>query len=553
MSTPRSLGSITNSILQLNGLQKQPATTSEENQSESQQFIFPILTNQDFKATIANYNQHIKKYNMQVWIENAEVRKFNKEVIRHRRQASIPLEQKIQEQVWKEQHKHLAPEAFNEAVEKYNHKHGPQLRKRNLRQEVKPDTEKYFIAFLHQYNMQLFKRKQVRKKLGVEVMGDLPKMDLYPNKIVEAERNGCRNLPVTVETIRHHRERLEECGVLLGYQFRGANRAIKIAFNAEILVVTDNGSSKNRTTENQSVTQERTNKVQHNNVSSRKNLLDKYKIRDKGDVATAPSDYIATKNTTKKPKGKVPKKFKDAEKISGNAAKKYELSEVLACNLVEKATLGRELSAGKHDKYQPIAEQIARHEAYYGALHPDDFKELAIQDIFKYAASIFSDLDCHPGTWVNAYKLWMNDKFINFNGQRLSKPNTFERWMKCLQVLKEVKKWKKNHPEWQPHYPSLYFDPARSFKENNSFEFAYRFFRLDDEKVESFSRRKIWAEKSLRAKTDVKKAQDKIKDYLIGRISLDQVYEYVNFNCNKQVQDNLNELIKKEFEKIQNV
>lgn len=72
----------------------------------------------------------------------------------------------------------------------------------------------------------------------------MPKAEIYPNKIIEAERNGVKILPVTVESVRKHREHLEEAGVLTGYSYHGPNRPVKIAFNASILSVTDNGSPK---------------------------------------------------------------------------------------------------------------------------------------------------------------------------------------------------------------------------------------------------------------------------------------------------------------------
>jgi hypothetical protein len=114
-------------------------------------------------------------------------------------------------------------------------------------------------------------------------------------------------------------------------------------------------------------------------------------------------------------------------------------------------------------------------------------------------------------------------------------------------VLREVKKYKKAHPGWQPAFPSLYFDSARTFKENNSFEYAFRFFRLDEEKTDSFQKRKINAGKSARHKTDVQKAREKIRLMIAGKISLDRVYEFVGQNCSKLVNDGLNALIKKEF------
>ena len=564
MSNPQPIGNISRNFLKMNGLLNR-VPTREQSQDPPAGFVHPILTPKDFKETISRYNLHIKKYNIQVWMDNAGVRDYNREVIKNRKKITVSTEQKVKEMIWKEKNKDLSPEEFNEEVERYNQKYGLQLRKRNLRQPVKPESEKFFVAFLHQLNMQLFRKKEQRARLGVHVQGEIPKVDIYPNKVVEAERDGYRTLPVSVETVRHHRERLEEAGVLLDYQFRGPNRAVKMRINPDILIVTDNGVPKNAVAENQKVTGKITKKVPHNNVSSRNTVLEENKIRDKGVVAPAPTDNICTEKSTKTPNRQGGQNSDTPVKTGGNYKKnspgprdstapsstqseKNELSTALAASLEDPTDLVRQLSSGKHEKYRQISTRICRQEAYYGAMHPDDFKELAIHDIFKFSSSIFADLQVYPGSWMNAFKIWKKEKFKNFNGYTLSKPNIFEQWQKMILVLKEVKKFKKNHPEWEPHYPSLYFDPTRTFKENNSFEYAYRFFRLEDEKVENLQKRKIQAKKSLRHKTDVKKAQDQIRRFLDGRISIDRVYEYVEQNCDRQVYQNLDKLIRKEFE-----
>ena len=576
-------------------------------------FVYPILTSKgkenDFAITIRNYNWHIKKYNHQVSLDNAEVREYNKEVIRYRKQAIIDTEQKVREGIWKEQHKHLDPEAYNQAVEKYNRKHGPQLRKHNLKQPVKKDSEKFFIAILHQYNMQLFKRQSMRKQLGVSVLADMPKAEIYPNKIVELERDGYRVLPVSVETVRHHRERLEEAGVLLDYEFRGDHRAIKVRINASILSVTDNGVQKNPAAENQPVKESQTKKVLHNNVSSRGHVVNNSKIRTKGVSASAKTTIVpaegqsgvsATAETTQSPaEGSTrspikhdAKNFDSGKKINTGPEKsraataennspgadpekkflhppvknstdgiekseadqrpiaKNKQSQVLTNTLIDPAYFVKALAGGKYLKYRHLDAKVFQHEAYYGAMHPDDFVELAIQDLFKFSSSIFEKLDnVHPGSWMNAYKLWIADKFKSFNGHRLSKPNTFERWGKCLEVLKEVKAYLKNHPEWYPHYPSLYFDPARTQSEHNSFEFAYQNFRLEDERIDTYKRRKINANKSLRHKTDVKKAQEKIRLWLRGKLDLQDVYDYAQHNLDRAVNEKINDLIQREWDR----
>ena len=434
--------------------------------------------------------------------------------------------------------------------------------------------------------------------------------------VVELERDGYKVLPVSVETVRHHRERLEEAGVLGQYEFRGDHRAVKVRINPQILSITDNGIQKKTAAENQSLTQSETKKVPHNNVSSRGHVVNKNKIRDKGVSASAQTAIVpaegysgvsATAETTQfaaqgstrspikqdaeknragkknnlakakknSPGAELEKKFLhplannsshglgdalEAEKKSGAAPRsshglengpvvKNKQSQVLTNSLIDRPYFVKALAAGKYVKYRHLEAKLFQQEAYYGAMHPDDYVELAIQDLFKFSSSIFEKLDnVHPGSWMNAYKLWLADKFKSPFGKRLNKPNTFERWGKCLEVLKEVKAYAKNHPEWYPHFPSLYFDPARTQSEHNSFEFAYRNFRLEDERVDTYKRRKINANKSLRHKTDVKKAQEKIRLWLRGKLDLQDVYDYAHHNLDRKVNEKISDLIQREWD-----
>lgn len=562
MSTPRSIGSITKNVLKLNGLYNassgnNPPEQKKQTTPPQAEFMHPIFTQEDFKNSLALYNKYIKKYNMEVWIAHKEIRKFNKEVIRHRRAITLTKEQKIQEFIWKEENKDLEPEAYNEAVEKYNEKHGPQFRKKNLKQEVKADTEKYFLAFLYQYNAQLFKRKQQRAGLNVHVNGELPKFQLYPNKIIEAERDGCKILPVSVETVRHHRERLEAAGILTGYSYHGPNRPVKIAFNTGILSLTDNGMPKSAQHENQSLTRSQTNKVPHNNVSSRLQCLEESKSRDKGADSrkNESANSNCTRTSTRTPREQIEKKtdaaakkFTGAPKKLTKALQKHQLSAVLTASLSDSTDLSRDLATGKHDNYAPLHKKIAQQEAYYGAMHPADFKELAIQDVFKFSASLFSSINAHPGSWMNAYKIWLSEEFKNFNGQQLSKPNLLARWIKMIEVLRQVKKYQAKHKTYTPTFPSLYFDTARKEKHHNSFTYAFHNFKLEDGKVESYQKRKVLANKSTRYKTDLEKARTRIRQYINGSIALQEVYDYVYHVCGKEISENVNKLIKKEFE-----
>ncbi|MEE3244892.1 MAG: hypothetical protein VX226_09585, partial [Bacteroidota bacterium] len=96
----------------------------QDQEPESGRFVYPILTSKgkenDFAITIKRYNNHIKAYNAKVAKLNAAVKLYNREVIRNRKQITVPTEQRVREAIWKEEHKDLDPETYNDAVERYN-------------------------------------------------------------------------------------------------------------------------------------------------------------------------------------------------------------------------------------------------------------------------------------------------------------------------------------------------------------------------------------------------------------------------------------------------
>lgn len=553
MSTPRSLGHILgNNILKLNGLQpqqKNPPEASPE-QSSPQEFVHPILTPEDFKQTKTNYNRFIDKYNKEVDLENFKINSYNRKVASHRHKMTITRDMKIREMVWKEKNRDLDIENYNKEVEKYNKDHGLHLRKKVTRQKVKTATREYFMAFLFQYNAQLFNRKKFRTdpNIQVHVPGSLPKLELYPNKIIESEYDGGKNLATaTVETIRNHRERLEEAGVLLGYEYHGSTRPLKIAFNPEILSITDNGKPKTAGNENQSLREGQTKKVRHNNVSSSDHVLEYSKNREKGvapDEKSGSTHSNCTGTSTRPPRKQGGKKIdapaasskkeknNSAEKSFAGAKSHNELSQMLISSLEDKTDLAKALTAGKYNDYKPLDVAIARQEAYYGTMHPKDLKELAIQDIFKFSNSIFSDLEVHPGSWMNAYKIWLKEKFTNFNGQLLKKDHLLEQWQKSIDVLRAAKR-QQTKKGWQPTFPSRYFDPVRTERCHNSFAYAYKNFRIEDPETpdQEYQKRKINANRSKRWNSELEKARPKIRLYLRDKLDLQKLLDYVKYNC----------------------
>lgn len=562
MSTPRSIGHIlSNNILKLNGLQPDGQKNNlpeTDEQAAPQKFVHPILTPEDFKQTKINYNKHIEAYNKKVDLENFEINSYNTKVIATCRDLKKTRDMRLREMVWKEKNRDLDPEDYNLEVEKYNEKYGYHIRKKVTRQKVKTATREFFMAFLFQYNAQLFNRKKFRSQpeIQVHVPGSLPKLELFPNKVIDSKLEGAKNLATaTVETIRNHRERLEEAGVLYGYEYHGSTRPLKIAFNADILSITDNGIPNSAGNGNQSLREGQTKKVRHNKVSSSDPSLEYTKNREKGVVANAPTRQDCTGPSTGTPKKQDGKNFdgpagreKNSEKNFAGAKSQNELSKVLINSLDDQTDLAQELAAGKHNNYKPLDLAIAKQEAYYGTMHPKDFKELAIQDIFKFSSSLFKDLDVHPGAWQNAYKIWIREQFKNFNKQLLKKDHLLEQWQKSIDVLRAAKRQQSNKG-WMPTYPSRYFDPLRKEKCHNSFAYAYKNFRIEapETPAEEYQKRKINADRSARWNSDLEKARPKIRKYLRDQLDLQKLMDYVKYNC-PQVYKNLPQLMQKEKE-----
>lgn len=543
------LGNITNSILQMNGLaSKMPKTDQpvKSNESEANQdWLHPIITPDDFSKTLNNYRKYITIYNKKVRSKNRPIDKYNIDVRYNERNYIKSKEEEIEVFFWRKKHKGLEPVQYNEAVDKFNNKHGKLLRKIHVLKEVKSSSEKFFAGFLHYYQQQLYARKN---KYQQPLPDRLPKYHVFPNLINRPTKDGVEYLNASYNTIREHRDRLIEAGVLRSYKFHGGKKAVSVAFNEDILSLTDNVKNKKTKTENQSVTALSNKKVGDKNVSSRNISLVNNQYRDKGNSNSKfELNEASTEITTKTPQGKLAD-FENG--LSENA----QLSKVLSTTLLQKGKLARELTAQKYADYKPLDLQILQSEAYYGNMHPDDFKELAIQDIFKFSNDIFSDLSgIHPGAWTNAIKYWQKDKFISFTGKTLSKTNLLGKWQKAIEVLREVKKYKNTNDQWQPRFPSLYFDPARVYKENNCFEYALQNFNLDEVDVKPKSKRKKEAlneiNKKSRTKTDLQKALDMIRKYLRDDIELQRLYNYVEANCKTVSSKNLQSLIIKEMHK----
>lgn len=543
-------------ILELNGI----FNVNRQRQSEKQQpratvqdeFVHPILTTENIKETLQNYRKAVDTYNNKVWAANTLLIRYNANVDKHRQRQ--PLTQRLQSELMQfyESVAHLDTWTRNEKTEAFNRDHG-MIAKKDKIQSIKFPTEQVFAAILWHYNQQLYKRKYQRIELDVYVPGKLPYVQLHSGWITRAKREGVLSLPISNRTFRRYRERLQEAGILQDYVFEGSARPVKMRINPEILVVTDNDSSKKRATDNQLVTRGERTECPHNNVSNRDSLN---KIQIKANVSKhseerssangLTSPYFSSMGNTRK---------QDEKKTDAAAPEKLTLSAFLRQRLEDPEDLGPDLAAHRYDHYTPLRMEILEKEAFSGTLDRDEFKELVLQDFFKTAARLWKDKRPYPGSWIKAYNHWMAQKWVTPGGLSSNKHNILTRIPELRYRLQSVSRFLKNHPDFNLLFPGDYFDTTRTTAKEGGFEYTQKAWKKHQDymnsKKSSEKQAVATAKKRKRRLSDRQKVDTHVNNYLKGKFDLQELFIKVEQVGNRELTAHLPEILKKANLKFQ--
>lgn len=188
--------------------------------------------------------------------KNAEIEKYNAEVDEYTKNTELDQVQKKYPELFLLNNNGKKPVQFNELVEHFNKDFGMLIKKRPLT-TVKYASELVFKQILHIYTSQLAKQTSEYIKLGTTEAKPLKKLEINAWHITELRRNEVASIDVCIQTIRNHRERLEEAGVLIGYIFRGHEKGVWMDINPQILSIFDAKTQKYAPAENQHVTPKR--------------------------------------------------------------------------------------------------------------------------------------------------------------------------------------------------------------------------------------------------------------------------------------------------------
>jgi hypothetical protein len=548
---PQQAGSLISTHLQQ---QQQQHTNTETNTEQDQNqgkltannsiaagkkaFVKPFINQQDFAQTLTNYRVFVHDYNKSLYQANKDIREYNKNLEHKEPTDLIAKEISHFHDVYRsEYNNHI----YNQAVEKFNQEHGLYIKKRKI-QSVKPATVEFFAAFLHEYMVQLHKRNKIRSHAGIEHKQSLPDFKLNPNNIIQQMRNGIQNLDVSTRSIRRHRQRLEECGVLVDYSFHSHARPIEIGFNTSILCVRETKKTPNhQNTKNQSLNSHKRTKCPHTNVVVTSTFINNKKkkeiVDNQSQVKEVNSGAIApNKNNYKNTSSQVAEKEKASQ--AEKSKKEAQYSENLRDRLEMPFDLAAKLANGEFDYYNPIDIRRLLYEVRTGTLSAEEFKEFCIQDFLKQSASLWKNNHAAAGSWYNTHKMMMQDWFMTFTGLTFDKLTTLKKLRELRYRLKRAKSFFEN-TKWQNvRYPSVYFNLKIMDPKNVCFGYTLKFWKQKQTKDTQYQKeqaqRNAKAQRLDNQKKEERKNSRKLNSavgkFLKKQMTFDDLTNYVSNN-----------------------
>lgn len=538
MKAQSKLFSFPPNIAALYGYQNVATKESNQDLNFDHKYRHPLINKEAHKATLDNYRAYIEHYNSELIKINAAIKNDNAVVATNRKNNPPDSGKKHLLDLFTKKYGHLKGHKYNQAAREFNDVHGHYIKQRPLI-KVKPLSLQVFEAILHAFTVQLQQYVKVYKKIGKTVPTTLPMIRLNHAEIVTQQRNGHINLDLCSRTIRNHRQRLYEAGVLVDYEYRGTKRPVNITINPEILVVLEGFQPKTQNAKNQSLKVENRKELPNIKVPTGtftkeleiKGNVDKQHPDIRNVAAQLGLNILFYKNT--KSQGEKTEK-PAAQKKSKPAAKNSTIRTWLS-QIDSPFNLARRLSLGEFDYYTPIDQK--KLVAHLGSpeLSDNDFRDIVVQDFVKSAARLWKDNQGSAQSWYRAIEFIQNNQALNnFTGNASTKIKIYGWLMEHRYRLRWAMGWFKKQ-EWSGViYPNLYFDPLRELPNQVSFAFTKKVWKQrNQKKLALAAKRKREALKNKRAKEalsaqrqDLKRLDAAIKRYFDKIYSLEDLIQY---------------------------
>jgi uncharacterized protein YqgQ len=516
--------------------------------------VYPAITLEAFAVTMDNYRKHIETYNFKTEAENVQTIKHNLQVESFLAKNVLNEVQKEFSNLFIKKNKSLSPRAYNNLVDEFCKEYGIILKKNKI-QEVKYATELIFQNLLHLYNSQLMKRNEQYMKLGVTAIRPIEEFKVNSFLVTQLKRNGIASLDLCRKTVRNHRQRLEECGVFVDYAYKGQNKPVEVHINTEILTVLDLKTSKLTIADNQHFSSIEKKELPDNNESTRTSLNESQKkenvknipLFDKEFPLVTPSYLFFTRTPTSK----------EQNPTEGGAVESVKVSETLSEKLknliVHPQELAVNLANKEYNNYKPIDLRYLEKEAFHGTMLKEEFRELCIQDFFKSISKIYKNSTPFAGSWKKAITLYMAHKWISFTGDSFNKANILEDITQMRWRGEWARKWFLKN-EFTPLFPYDYFDMTRKTSKEVGFEYTkVKYTEHLQNKAKYEALKKKQEANAVRRKEKInhsKKCENEVNRFFKNKITLSQLFDYVEKNLPAEYLEKLPSMIEKKTLKI---
>jgi hypothetical protein len=516
--------------------------------------VYPAITLEAFAVTMDNYRKHIETYNFKTEAENVQTFKHNLQVESFLAKNVLNEVQKEFSNLFIKKNKSLSPRAYNNLVDEFCEEYGIILKKNKI-QEVKYATELIFQNLLHLYNSQLMKRNEQYMKLGVTAIRPIEEFKVNSFLVTQLKRNGIASLDLCRKTVRNHRQRLEECGVFVDYAYKGQNKPVEVHINSEILTVLDLKTSKLTIADNQCFSSIKKKELPDNNESTRTSLNESQKkenvknipLFDKEFPLVTPSYLFFTRTPTSKEQNPTEGGAVESVKVSET------LSEKLKSLIVHPQELAVNLANKEYNNYKPIDLRYLEKEAFHGTMLKEEFRELCIQDFFKSISKIYKNSTPFAGSWKKAITLYMAHKWISFTGDSFNKANILEDITQMRWRGEWARKWFLKN-EFTPLFPYDYFDMTRKTSKEVGFEYTkVKYTEHLQNKAKYEALKKKQEANAVRRKEKInhsKKCENEVNRFFKNKITLSQLFDYVEKNLPAEYLEKLPSMIEKKTLKI---
>jgi len=498
--------------------------------------VFPIISEMAFAKTMANFRVYIDEYNHATEWENVDIGWHNIQVEFFLKNKATDIQRRHAE-LFPKLNEDLNDRDYNVAADKVNNENGLIIRKNPI-QLVKYPTEQLFQNMLHVYNCQLAKRNEQFIRLLVTTPTPLQPLSINSYFITQLQRdNGIKSLNICHKTVRNHRQRLEEAGVFIDYNFQGWQRGVQVHINPSILVFFDAHPNMLAGIENQTFSLWKGKMLLDSNEITQ-TIKDEYK--DKNDASQSSFDKEQAKpaaflgytnlfypntggNQQNSPVGAAPENVKVEKTLSENLRDLILHPQELAENLANKCYIS----------YKPIDVRMLHAESMNGKLTDAEFRELIIQDFFKSSNRLWTETTPYVGSWKKAINHLMEHLFLNYRGKALGKERVIDYVEQLRYRLEGARRWFLSH-DHRPLYPSDYFDVRRKTSQEMGFAYTIKAWQSHQQYLKTKDAKELQEEKKaaarLKRNADSTKYKREITRFLNGRISIMQLNNYVENN-----------------------